>query len=494
MADRSEICALHCSTKSQTSFVTIIDFGDTDQLYQRVAICALPDDVLLEIFNFYMDIHFGEDKWHRLVHVCRRWRWVVFASPRRLNLRLLCTNRRPVHNALDVWPQLPIVIRASRGMSRPQDTKNMIAALKQRNRVRMIVIYSLTNSLLRRIAAIKEPFPELRGLELQSSSRVNTAPALPDSFLGGSAPLLHFLYLHAIPFLGLPKLLLSTTDLVDLRLLDIPPSGYISPEAMVTALSALTRLRRLDLQLQSPRPRADRESRSPPPLTRVVLPALKSLRFRGDSEYLEDAVSRIDAPLLDSITIKFFNQLIFDTPLLRHFLCRTDIFKVPHLANVAFDNRAIILTVFSRGVTGGHSLLELRISCKPLDWQLSSLVQVCSSSLPPLSTLKRLEIRQWERQRYRQRPWQDDIENSQWLELLHPFSFVKHLVLGSKLAQLVAPALKELTGGRVTEVLPALQKLSLTLSARSGPIQDVIAQFVTARRLSGHPVAVFYED
>jgi hypothetical protein len=108
--------------------------------------------------------------------------------------------------------------------------------------------------------------------------------------------------------------------------------------------------------------------------------------------------------------------------------------------------------------------------------------------------LKRLEIRQWERQRYRQRPWLDDIENSQWLELLHPFSFVKHLVLGSKLAQLVAPALQELTGGRVTEVLPALQKLSLTLSARSGPIQDTIAQFVTARRLSGHPVAVFYED
>jgi len=206
-------------------------------------------------------------------------------------------------------------------------------------------------------------------------------------------------------------------------------------------------------------------------------------------------VSRIDAPLLNSITITFFNQLIFDTPLLRHFLCRTDIFKVPHRATVAFDNRAIIITVFSRGVKGDHSLLELRISCKPSDWQLSSLVQVCSSSLPPLPTLERLEIRQ--RGRHRQRHWQDDIENSQWLELLHPFSSVKHLILGSTLAQLVAPALQELTGGRVTEVLPALQNLFLTLSARSGrsgPIQDAIAQFVTARRLSGHTVAVLYED
>ena len=187
------------STKSQTSFVTITDFGDTDQLYQRVAICALPDDVLLEIFNFYMDIHFGEDKWHTLVHVCRRWRWVVFASLRRLNLRLLCTNRRPVHNALDVWPQLPIVIRGKRGMSRPQDEKNMIAALKQRNRVCEIDIYPITKSLLRRIAAIKEPFLELTGLILRSS-RGKMAPVLPDSILGGSAPRLQQLWLDGIPF------------------------------------------------------------------------------------------------------------------------------------------------------------------------------------------------------------------------------------------------------------------------------------------------------
>jgi hypothetical protein len=71
---------------------------------------------------------------------------------------------------------------------------------------------------------------------------------------------------------------------------------------------------------------------------------------------------------------------------------------------------------------------------------------------------------------------------------------VKHLVLDDQLAQLVAPALQELTGERITEVLPALQNLSLSLSARSGPIQDTIAQFVTARRLSGHPVAVLYMD
>jgi hypothetical protein len=41
------------------------------------------------------------------------------------------------------------------------------------------------------------------------------------------------------PFLGLPKLLLSATYLVELVLYSIPSSGYIPPEAMATGLSVL---------------------------------------------------------------------------------------------------------------------------------------------------------------------------------------------------------------------------------------------------------------
>ncbi len=33
-------------------------------------------------------------------HVCQKWRSVVFGSPRRLNLRLLCTKRTPVREML----------------------------------------------------------------------------------------------------------------------------------------------------------------------------------------------------------------------------------------------------------------------------------------------------------------------------------------------------------------------------------------------------------
>jgi hypothetical protein len=61
---------------------------------------TLSDHPLSEIFSFYVEDARGSaqsdmveqlDAWHALVHVCRRWRSLVFASSRRLNLRILCT-------------------------------------------------------------------------------------------------------------------------------------------------------------------------------------------------------------------------------------------------------------------------------------------------------------------------------------------------------------------------------------------------------------------
>ena len=51
----------------------------------RVTIDMVPDVALLEIFGVYTWL----ESWYTLVHVCRKWRNVVFGSPCRLNLRLL---------------------------------------------------------------------------------------------------------------------------------------------------------------------------------------------------------------------------------------------------------------------------------------------------------------------------------------------------------------------------------------------------------------------
>jgi hypothetical protein len=129
---------------------------------------------------------------------------------------------------------------------------------------------------------MQEPFPALRSLVILSD--VKTAPVIPDSLMGGSAPHLQFLGLKRILFPGLSNFLLSATDLLYLDLRRIPHSGYISPEAMATCLSVLTRLTVLHLEFESPR---SRESRRLPTATgtcRSVLPALIWLHFNWGQE------------------------------------------------------------------------------------------------------------------------------------------------------------------------------------------------------------------
>ena len=217
----------------------------------------LPDVALLTIFDFYMD-KVPIEAWHTLVHVCQKWRIVVFGSPRRLDLRLHCTARTPVREVLDIWPLLPIVVGAD-GL-RKWGVDNIFAALEYNNRVceLSLIDSGVSSSQWEKVFSVmQQPFPALKRLLLQPVDE--TTPVDPDSFLGGSAPSLQMLSLHDIPFPGLPKLLLSATHLVHLDLY-IPHSGYISPEVMVTCLSALTRLEKLEIGFKSRRSRPDTRS------------------------------------------------------------------------------------------------------------------------------------------------------------------------------------------------------------------------------------------
>jgi hypothetical protein len=206
--------------------------------------------------------------------VCRRWRYIVFASPLRLHLTLFCKGSKPVRDMLDIWPPLPILIQDHRCPREGAD--NIIAALEHNDRVCQISIEveEVLSSVLGRFAkAMQEPFPELTHLGLWSAN--GTTLVVPETFLGGSAPRLQYCHMDYLPFPALRKLLLSANHhLVRLYLTKIPHSGYTSPEPMVTCLSAATSLEFLDLRFQSPRSRPDRASRRPPPLIRTILPAL----------------------------------------------------------------------------------------------------------------------------------------------------------------------------------------------------------------------------
>ena len=450
-----------------------------------IGIEQLPDDVLLEIFHFYVNMSkyydkSGIEEWQSLVHVCRRWRSIAFVSPRRLDLKLYCTPNTPAKDTMDVWPALPLIVEGTPDFS----SSNIIAALEQNNRVCQVDLDLAGWSSEEVLAAMQVPFPELTDLQL---SYHQALPVIPDSFLGGSAPRLRSLTLNSISFPGLPKLLLSATQLVRLRLHRIPHSAYISPQAIVALLSTLSSLESLYLGFRSLQSRPDRESPSLHPQKRSTLPALIDFHFKGVTEYLEELMTRIDTPQLDRMNINFFNQIDFHCPRLAEFINCTPTLRALNEAHVQFDDSIAGVTLGSRTSEFRLDKLVIDISCREPDWQLSSIEQVCNWSLPPLSTVEALYMDH----RYSNLVWRNEaIEDTLWLELLLPFTALRNLYLSNEFAPGIAAALQELVVGRITEVLPSLQNIFVERLELLGSFQESIGQFITARRLSDHPIAI----
>jgi hypothetical protein len=196
-------------------------------------------------------------------------------------------------------------------------------------------------------------------------------------------------------------------------------------------------------------------------------------------------VAQIDSPLLDRLEIGLFHQLIFDTPQLIRFISRTPTLKVHDRARVDFSDLRVRVTFPNTSYSDYH--LALKILCRQPEWQISSMAQIFTSFFPRsfIHMVERLYVHK----RYSKLAWQDDIEDSQWLELLHPFTAVKHLHLSKEFAPRISLSLQELVGGRTTEVLPVLQSLFLEKSS-SGRFEEAIGKFVAARQFSNHPVTI----
>jgi len=452
----------------------------------------LPDNVLLEVFHFYrVDppsswpgfTSLGRItflwKWQPLTQVCRRWRCIVLGSPRRLDLRVVFTGKASTRPLLDIWPTFPIAIFCLQLVDK-KGVENIIAALERHDRTSDILIASINGSALEKLGVVmQEPFPALRSFYLRSTD--DSVPDLPEKFLGGvqSSPRLHTFSLSGIPFPSFPKFILSVTHITDLHLLDIPHSGYISPEIMTTCAAMLPKLDRLLIGFRSPLSRPPQMS--PPRLTRAILPALARLRFSGASEYFEDFVARIDTPLLSELSATFFLDLIFDIPRLHDFINRTETLGPSTQAEMVFSGLLIRMTL------GSPTRFELEIKCERPDWQLSSMTQIFSQQLPLLSHIEHLKIRENTSASMKCKD-DPDMDSLQWLELFRLFIAVQSLYVSENLVPPVAAALQGLTGGMAIEVFPALRNLSLGGPKPSGHVGEGIRSFVTARQLSGRPV------
>jgi hypothetical protein len=441
----------------------------------------LSDEVLLIIFRYYLDA--SPRCWPKLTRMCRKWRHIVFASQRALNLRLFCTPGTPVLKTLDCWPTLPIVVHYGSppvpGLSVAEDEDNIVTALKQSDRISSISLI-LTNSLLEKLSAIERPFSGLEDLVLLSQASVLLT--LPRAFRWGLR--LRTLHLTGAAIPALPELLSLSKDLVDLQLHEIPQLGYLALDALVNSLSGMTQLRSLSLShhfLSFSLPR--NYVRLPPqPGERVVLPTLTCLKYRGTNEHLDRFVARIDAPCLGDIDIRFLGQPMMDVSQLSHFVDRIEMQKLHRQVAILSSGHAISIS-FTQ--PDSPSRLQLQISCELLDLQLSYMAQICNGLSAFLLGVEHLHIGA-----RHTTSGQHDNHDEDWLELIQYFRGTKWLHIAGEHSTNIVFALQQ-SQVQGDTVLPALCKLCIREpEPHYTPLRDAVVSFIHSLRVSGHIIAV----
>ena len=472
----------------------------------------LPEDTLLEIFDFYrLDamVTFVRRpwKWHRLAHVCRKWRHVLSLSPRRLDLQVLCKYGAPIESILGSWPTLPLVVRHtgigfwSKHESLPD---NVILSLRRPHRLCEIDVV-LPRSLIEPIVeAIQEPLQRIECIRVTIEDGTGPPMLVREAFLGGSAPHLREIKLDGISFCfpTIRQVLLSTSNLVELHLANIPDDFYISPDELVTGLSTLVQLKRLTVGFHSPAPLPS--SSMTRLFERITLPSLASLNFRGESEYLEEFVDRIDLPALGTIIIELFNDTLFDIPRFCQFIPYLNSILPPTSVTMIHSGRSVSVS-FSPSRKSAYATeydYVFVTSCGQVDWQLSFATQILSQLSLLLSSVQELTIESGDGFP----TGEEDVDSTQWLELFRLFTHVKWVNI--KKSEFTSGVVRTLVSeDMTTEVLPELTSLFLQgyhkvsyystpkfflqgyhkVSYYSNPQSVAIAaeQFVATRRLSG---------
>jgi len=349
-----------------------------------VTIDKLPNDILLEVFDQYRLLSAGDwphlQGWYKLAHTSQRWRQLVLTSSLRLNLQLRCTFRTPVVDMIDHFPLYPLILDyGPRNLKTwtSEDQHNLLFALQHLLRAKEIMLSASQSILAEMTVAMIEAAPRLEHLTLHSQS---AEIVLPRNFLNGDAPQLRHLILIGVPLATLGSLLSSTTSLISLVLERIPSPAYFSPTSLVAHVRSMPHLQKLSIGFLStiPRPGFRGEPFLPRgPMTRVTLPALTQLVYRGVSAYIEALLARVETPLIQDVNITLFNQLTLRIPHIYAFLRDIEMFR-PARARIDFAETSAHLIVSGQQASGFLDI-SLAVSCPRLDFQVSAMVQICSS-------------------------------------------------------------------------------------------------------------------
>ena len=350
----------------------------------------LDDDSILIIFSFCRPVILDAENesnstrilgggewnrerwWHRLVQVCRRWRYLLLDSAFHLQVSLVCARGTPVADMLaHSPPAIPLIIDHfdDDGNLTEEDEKGIILALQNRDRVRRIRIIKPTPILQKLIMALDGEFPILEFLSIwhqryhQPVIEKITSLDLPKTF---RAPHLRQLLLKNFATPIEFSQLTAMGNLVTLFLTKIPSSAYFHPNVLLQRLCTMPQLEVLWIGFNHGRD-VERQLLHTPIVMRVTLPNLRWLGFLGSSAYIEVLLPWVTAPLVKMLRIHFFNRMIYSIPRLRQFMSTARNLQVKTLR---FEFQKDCLRVLAYPHLGAtlHNF-DLDFGGRHLDWE-----------------------------------------------------------------------------------------------------------------------------
>jgi hypothetical protein len=382
-------------------------------------------------------------------------------------------------------PPLPLVLdyfEEGRDFT-AEDEKRAILALKQRNRIRRVRICIPFTTLQKLILAMDEEYPILQYLVITLPIEDKSSILIIPETL--QAPNLRHLRLNSFALPIGSRILTTAVGLVTLSLVMVHPSTYFHPNTLLQWISLMPQLETLTIYFESPILNRDVETQltHTPIVAPVTLPSLHYFQFHGVSTYSEALVRRITAPRLEKIDIDFFNRFTFFVPRLLQLMNTA--------ANLRFDStrfkfsdEKVYVTIYPYGEFELYPL-GIVVLCSHLDWQVSFVTQISNSLSQILSAVERLTLEHEEHSQSSEE--HNQVDRTNWRELLRPFSNVKTLLIDSGLVEELSRCLQSEDGEPPLELLPELQELT---HFGSGDTGGGFTSFINARQNAGRPVTL----
>jgi hypothetical protein len=451
----------------------------------ELTINRIPDELLVEIVDFYRqhNVH-NYQWWFKLIHVCKRWRAVIFASFFRLGLCFVLKPKMGGHMKTIMsrhFPPLPIQIKYDKRDQNltPKDMSRVLAALKRPDRIRGISFTGNSDNIGKLFKATKCPFPALESLELYVERC--TTLSIPVTFLKGSDLHLRTLSLRHFSLSSTSRFISSIPTLTHLSLVLFADIGL--PSAMLQFFSNLQGMPCLShLDLGVTRYITDLVQPTKPK-DNFPLSKLTSFRYHGHSAFLNTLMAEFVAPSLRDVDIQLQDTTLPPIPYLPQFI--NDIAEHCHIVRLRLDTYSAQFSSLGHSEYADHHSPRFSLYSRHFPESMMQMSGALYSKFVPtkLSVI-----------------FLDDVYTGEdfipWRRFFLQFPSVKVLQMCGIDNLRVASAFHEGHEGLDPAFLPALEEIELCMGSThrrpESQCTELVAfeSFISARQQAGLPVKI----